>query len=105
MSGESNRLKDQAAALDELARQLESTFADPEQTAVRLIDRRRWLGPEANRVRDELGQTTVRLRTVAEAVRDRARELRRQAQHIEDTDGVGEDLHDLVTGRDFTPWS
>jgi hypothetical protein len=22
-----------------------------------------------------------------------------------DTDGVGEDLHDLVTGRDFTPWS
>ena len=105
MSGESNRLKDHAAALEALAEEIEHAFDPPGRTAAALLGDRRWLGPDADRVREELRQTGARLTGVAWALRERAQVMLRRAQHLEDTDSALEDVRDFLTGRDFTPWS
>jgi hypothetical protein len=105
MSADSNQLKDHARALETLAEEIEQAFDAPERTAAALFGDRRWLGPDADRVREELRQTGTRLTDVAWALRQRVQAMRRRAQHLEDTDSAMEDLRDFLTGRDFTPWS
>jgi hypothetical protein len=105
VSADSNRLKDHAAALEALAEEIERTFDAPGHAAAALVGDRRWLGPDADRVRAELRQTGARLGAVAGALRDRAQAMRRRAQHLENTDTAAEDIRDFLTGRDYTPWS
>lgn len=101
MSGESNRLKDEARKLRQLADEVEHAFDVPDRRARSLV----WHGPQADRTRGELRQTTGRLRSAAENLRREADERLRQAQHVENTDSAGEDVKDFVTGTDLTPWS
>ena len=101
MSGESNRLKDEAHKLRQLADEVEQAFDIPDRRANSIT----WHGPQADRTRQELRHTKNRLRSVADGLRRTADERLRQAQHIENTDSVGDDIKDFLTGTDFTPWS
>jgi hypothetical protein len=91
-------------AVEAQAEDIERTFDAPGHTAAALVGDRRWLGPDADRVRAELRQTGTRLGAVAGALRDRAKAMRRRAQHLEDTDTAAGDIRDFLTERDYTPW-
>lgn len=105
MSAESNRLKVEAQQLHALADEAAEVFDRPHEVLRRLVGDGTFTGPLADETAGALARTRRALESIADLLRDEATGRLRRARYLEDHDSPLEDLTDLVTGRDLTPWS
>jgi len=105
VSVQSNRLKAEARHLQALADQVAAVFDRPHRLLQRLVAEGGFAGPFADETTGALARSRRVLTVIAGLLRDEAAGRLRRARQLEDRDSVAEDLTDLVTGRDLTPWA
>jgi ElaB/YqjD/DUF883 family membrane-anchored ribosome-binding protein len=77
-----DQLHRQAAELTTLAESVENLLRVPRRMTDELIGTKRWAGPQAERIRDDIHHSITRLRSIADQLRAEAGNLIRQANQI-----------------------
>lgn len=104
MSATSNRLKDEARALGEIADELDLLLDTCRRHLEGMMSGHLLAGPIADETATGLTDHRRRCQQSAQLLRSEALSRKRQADQVENTDGAMTDIGDFMTGRDFTPW-